>query len=134
MESTNPARTLVQRIFDGLATGDAQAFRDSLADDFTWTLTGTTAWSRTYRGKDAVMAELFRPLFAQFATKYTNTATRIIAEGEWVAVECRGNVVTKTGKPYNNSYCWICRVADGKLQEVTEYMDTQLVETALQAP
>lgn len=138
METTpspdNPAKALMRRIFDGLAQGDAQAFRDSLADDFTWTLTGTTAWSRTYRGKQAVMAELMRPLFAQFATRYTNTATRFIADGEWVAVECQGRVTTKEGKPYNNRYCWICRVEGGQLKEVIEYMDTQLVATALQAP
>jgi uncharacterized protein len=80
------------------------------------------------------MNELMRPLFAQFATKYTNTATRFIGEGDWVAVECRGHVTTKQGKPYDNRYCWICRVEGGKLREVVEYPDTQLVATALQAP
>lgn len=134
MDGPNPAKALMQRIFDGLAQGDAQAFRDSLADDFTWTIMGSTAWSRAYRGKDVVMKELMRPLFARFATRYTNTASRFIADGEWVAVECQGHVTTKGGKPYDNRYCWICRVEGGRLKEVVEYMDTQLVATALGAP
>ena len=134
MDAPNPAKALMQRIFDGLAKGDAQVFRDSLADDFTWTVTGTTAWSRTYRGRQAVMNELMRPLFVQFATRYTNTAARFIAEGDWVAVQCQGSVMTKGGLPYDNRYCWICRVEQGRLKEVIEYMDTQLVATALQAP
>lgn len=134
MDGPNPAKALMQRIFDGLARGDAQAFRDSLADDFTWTIMGSTAWSRAYRGKDVVMKELMRPLFARFATRYTNTASRFIADGEWVAVECQGHVTTKGGKPYDNRYCWICRVEGGRLKEVVEYMDTQLVATALGAP
>jgi uncharacterized protein len=128
---TQTNKQLLATIFEGLARGDAKAFRDSLAEDFCWTLTGTNAWSGTYRGREAVMQELMRPLFAQFATTYTNTAHRIIGEGEWVVVECRGNVQTKQGGRYDNRYCWVCRVREGKLAEVIEYMDTELVAKAL---
>lgn len=31
---------------------------------------------------------------------------------------------------YNNTYCWICRVADGKLRELTERLDTEPVTAA----
>ena|SRR5215208_1022290 len=127
----NSSKQLLQDIFAGLAKGDSRPFVNALADDFCWTLTGNTQWSRTYRGKDAVMDELLRPLFAQFATRYTNTAQRFIAEGEWVVVECRGNVTTKEGKPYNNQYCWVCRVEGGRLKQLTEYMDTELVAATL---
>jgi hypothetical protein len=48
-----------------------------------------------------------------------------------VVVEGRGQVTTKTGKPYDNSYCWIYRLADGKIKEITEYLDTELVTAAL---
>jgi ketosteroid isomerase-like protein len=40
--------------------------------------------------------------------------------------------MTKAGKPYNNRYCWVCRVEGGQLKEMIEYMDTQLVATALE--
>lgn len=129
--TTRTPKQLVQAIFEGLARGDGQPFRDSLADDMRWTLTGTTAWSRTYEGKQAVMNELMKPLFTHFATTYTNTAQRFIAEGDWVVVQCRGNVTTRSGKPYNNEYCWVCRVEGGRLKEVIEYMDTELVTAAL---
>jgi uncharacterized protein len=128
----NPNKQLLQDIFAGLARGDSRPFVSSLAEDFCWTLTGTTEWSGTYRGKQAVMTDLMRPLFAQFAGQYTNSAHRFIAEGDWVVVECRGKVNTKAGKPYNNQYCWVCRVEGGQLREVIEYMDTQLVATALE--
>ncbi|MGZ5195538.1 MAG: nuclear transport factor 2 family protein [Ramlibacter sp.] len=128
----NPNKQLLETIFAGLATGNSKAFVESLADDFCWTLTGTTKWSGTYSGKEAVMRELMRPLFVNFETRYTNTAQRFIAEGDWVVVECRGNVTTRRGQPYNNQYCWVCRVEGGKLKEVIEYMDTELVATALE--
>jgi uncharacterized protein len=132
--STIENKQLMADIFAGLAVGDGRRFIDSLAEDFCWTITGTTPWSGTYRGKEAVRTKLLQPLFAQFADRYTNALCRVIAEGGCVVVECRGKVTTKAGKPYNNTYCWVCRIADGKLTELTEYLDTELVATALLPP
>jgi ketosteroid isomerase-like protein len=122
---------VLQGIFAELANGNTRPFRDQLADDIRWTIIGTTRWSRTYAGKQAVLEELFRPLFAVFADQYTNTAHRMIAEGDWIAVECRGRVTTKAGKPYHNTYCYVCRLADGKLCELIEYCDTALITAVL---
>lgn len=127
-------KELFREIFAGLSVGNAKRFLDSLADDFCWTITGSTDWSKTYRGKEAVQTELFRPLLAQFAEQYTNEASRIIAEDDYVVVECRGRVTTKASSDYNNTYCWVCRVADGKLEELTEYMDAALVSAVLAPP
>ncbi|MEW6210715.1 MAG: nuclear transport factor 2 family protein [Acidobacteriota bacterium] len=127
-------KRLMQEIFSGLSKGDGRLFLDALADDFCWTLIGTTRWSKTYRGKQAVQTELLRPLFSKFADRYTNTAHRFIAEDDYIVVECRGKVTTIEGKPYNNTYCWVCRLEDGKLRELTEYCDTQLIVEALGDP
>ncbi|CCK27021.1 hypothetical protein BN159_2642 [Streptomyces davaonensis JCM 4913] len=72
MSETENTR-LMERIFAGLAKGDGMPLADSLADDFRWTIIGTTSWSGTYEGKQTVLKELFRPLLAQFADTYTNT-------------------------------------------------------------
>lgn len=124
----------LQGAFASLAEGDGKPFMDLWADDFSWTITGTTKWSKTYRGKESVLDNLMRPLFSRFATQYTNTAIRFIAEDEYVVVECRGNVKTKEGQSYNNSYCYVCRMANGQLKELTEYLDTELVTKALGDP
>lgn len=94
---TNKQR--MQAIFAELAQGNGRPFVDAMADDFCWILPGRTAWSRRYEGKQAVRDELLRPLFAQFADTYTNQATRFIAEGDMVVVECRGRVTTKKARP-----------------------------------
>jgi len=120
-------KQLFQQIFSELAKGNSKPFVDSWADDFCWTVTGNTKWSRTYRGKHTVLKELMGPLFSNFADQYRNTAQRMIAEDDYLVVECRGQVTTKSGKPYNNTYCYVCRLQDGKLKELTEYFDTQLV-------
>lgn len=124
-------KQILQDAFSELAKGNSRPFVDLMAEDFCWTIPGTTRWSKTYRGKQAVLADLMKPLFAQFANRYTNTAQRILAEGDYVVVECRGNVTTKTGKPYANEYCYVIRMADGKMRELKEYLDTELVAAAL---
>lgn len=124
-------KKLMQSIFDALAIGDGRPFNEAMAEDFTWVMIGSNSWSGTYRGREAVRRDLLMPLMKEFATRYTNTAQRMVAEGDMVVVECRGNVVTKSGQPYNNHYCWVCRLRDGLLVELVEYMDTQLVADTL---
>jgi uncharacterized protein len=127
-------KMFMQHVFAELAKGNRKPFAEAMADDFCWTITGSTAWSRTYRGRAAVRAELIEPLFAQFADQYRNNARRFIADEDFVVVQCRGEVTTKKGEPYNNSYCYVVRLAGGKMRELTEYLDTALVERVLDLP
>ncbi|TCS10330.1 nuclear transport factor 2 family protein [Caulobacter sp. BK020] len=134
MSTTDDNKRLIRTIFEGLARGDARLFLDSLDEAAVWRMIGTTAWSGVYTGKAAIRRDLLTPLTAQFADQYLNTADAIIAEGDTVVVECRGKVTTKTGKRYDNTYCWVLRMGDGKIAALTEYMDTELVATALEPP
>ena len=127
-------KMFMQHIFAELAKGNRKPFAEATADDFCWTITGSTAWSRTYRGKAAVRTELIEPLFAQFAGQYRNSVQRFIADEDFVVVQCRGDVMTRKGQPYNNSYCYVVRLSGGKMRELTEYLDTALVERVLDAP
>jgi uncharacterized protein len=127
-------KQILQTAFAALEIGNGKPFVDAMADDFTWTIMGTTPWSRTYSGKLTVRRELLDPLFAQFADRYTNTALRFIAEDDYVVVECRGHVTTRLGQPYNNAYCYVCRFSNGRMVELTEYLDTALVERVLTPP
>ncbi|MDP3803800.1 nuclear transport factor 2 family protein [Brevundimonas sp.] len=123
-------RALLAAIFDGLAKGDGRPFVEAMAEDFTWTMIGSTDWSGVYRGKAAVRGELLRPLMARFKS-YRNTAQRLVVEGDWAAVQCTGDAETVDGKRYDNTYCWVMRFRDGQLVGLTEYMDTELVREAL---
>lgn len=75
-------KQIMQDIFAELSKGNGKPFIGSMAAAFCWTVTGTTRWSGTYRGKQAVIDELFRPLFSGFADRYTNTAQRIKSSGK----------------------------------------------------
>jgi uncharacterized protein len=127
-------KRLMEAVFAELANGNGQPFMDALADDASWTVTGSTPWSRTYEGKRAIVDGLMRPLFRQFADTYRARATRIISDSDVVVVEARGQATTKSGRPYHQTYCYVFQLADGKVRRLTEYHDTDLVRRALEGP
>ena len=131
---TDANRQHIQQIMAELDKGNGQPFVEAMADDFSWTIPGNTPWSRTYRGKQVVINELLRPLYAQFATPYVSTTRRVMADGDMVIIEFDGRVTTKAGKAYNNHYCYVCRMEGGRMKELMEYLDTALVGSALEAP
>lgn len=127
-------KQLLQTIFAATAQGDSRPLVDAMADDFRWTIAGNGRWARSYDGKQAVLTELFPVLRERIEGRIKMIPQRILADDDHVIVEARGDNVTKAGVPYNNSYCFVFRLAAGKLAEVTEYMDTELVTAALGEP
>jgi len=132
--SNEQHKNLLSNVFAETARGNGRPFVEALSAEVTWTIAGSTPWSKTYVGKRAVLKELLGPLNAQLADGNTITASRIIGEGNFVVVEGRGHNRTKTGKPYANTYCWVFRFEGEKVVEITEYADTALIESALEPP
>jgi uncharacterized protein len=112
---------------DALARADSAPFLALFDDDIVWTISGTTPWSRTFTGRADVLA-IFRALAARIDGPYRMRAHRVIADGEHVVVEGRGDNLLRTGQRYDNTYCWVCRFRGDRLVELVEYMDTALVE------
>ena len=131
---TQANKQLVQALFAELAKSNPKPFIDAMADDFSWTISGSTTWSRTYAGKQAVVGELFGLLRTLIEGRITTLAHRLIAEDDVVVVEARGRNVAKSGAPYCNAYCMVFTLAGGKLKALTEYMDTELATAVLGAP
>jgi ketosteroid isomerase-like protein len=127
-------KQLVREIFDALSQGDSKPLVQSMANDFRWIITGQTSWSRTFDGKQEVITQLFGALRGVLAGRIRTTASNFIAEDDCVVVQARGSNTTHTGKPYNNAYCYVIRLAEGKLKELIEYADTELFRTALGEP
>jgi hypothetical protein len=124
-------KQLLQQIFAELAQGNARPLVAAMADDFRWTVAGTSTWARVFAGKQAVIQELFGALGERLEGSIKTIPHRFLADEDFVVVEARGNNITKSGAPYNNNYCFVFRLAGGQLQEVIEYMDTELATAAL---
>jgi ketosteroid isomerase-like protein len=126
MSATDNKR-LMQNIFSELSEGNLGPLVEAMAEDVQWTWMGTTRWSKTFKGKESVVGELLGAVKSTLAEPFRVVAHCFIAEGDYVVVESRGQNATPDGRTYNNSYCWVCRIAGGKLRELREYMDTELV-------
>ena len=117
--------------------GQARSLEDMLAvmaDDVSWTIIGTTKYSGKFSGKQELVGKLFGPLTAALASFGKTSIDNVIADDNCVAVQSHAtDRMTKTGHPYNNTYCIVYRIADGKIQEVTEYCDTEMVTAAFGA-
>jgi ketosteroid isomerase-like protein len=124
-------KRLMQTIFEKIAAGDRAAFVDSLADDVVMRVTGQNSWSQTFRGKDALLRDLYGYLATLVAEGRRTIPHRLIADGDHVVVEAVGEMQTKAGVPYNNDYCLIYRLRDGKIVEIREYLDSALCERVL---
>ena len=119
-------KKLMETIFAGVADGDRTMFVDALADDVTMTVTGQYSWSQTFHGKESVLRDLYG--YVASLLKHRRTVPfRLIADDEWVAVEARGDMVTHAGERYDNHYCLIYRIENGKIREIREYNDSTLV-------
>lgn len=133
MTTTQRNKEIVTAAMDALASGDQSLFYAAFADDVIWRAMPTQGpWAHVLQGKERARDELFAPLRKQYADRYTNTATHIFAEGDHVVVECKGAVMLKSGKRYDNQYCFVIRMEDGQMKEVREYLDSALAEAVLE--
>ncbi|MFI6775375.1 nuclear transport factor 2 family protein [Nocardia sp. NPDC050412] len=124
-------KKLIEHIFDQMAQGNTRAMGAAMAEDFRWIFPGNWSWSGIWEPKTVVLNELLRPLMAQF-TEYRSAADFVIAEDDRVVAQVRGHGITAGGEPYEQTYCFIFRIANGRLTEVIEHCDTALVERVLQ--
>ena len=128
--SADQNKETIRRNFAELANGNGQPLLDSLADDVNWTIIGTTVLSKTFRGKQGVIEGLLGPFAAALDGHIHIHVDNLLADGDYVIVQGRGEAMTKRGVAYNNTYCWVYRFGGGLIREITEYLDTELVTKA----
>ena len=129
-------KKLVQQMFSVAgdpdpAVREKSLFMATLADDASWTVTGQYSWSRTFTGKQSIMNDLHGHVRSRLVERGRTIAHRIIADGDIVVVEAKGNNLTKEGQRYDNDYCLVFRFEGGRIKEVREYCDSVLTEKAL---
>ena len=124
-------KALMQRIFDGVSRGDPALFYEHLAEDATLIITGEYSWSQTIRGKERIGRDLYGYVRSRLAQRGKTHAFHFLADGDWVVVEARGDMVTKEGKPYQNHYCMLSRLEGDRIVEIKEYQDSTLCERLL---
>ena len=124
-------KDVITAIFAETAKGNGRPYIEAIADDAVWIGRGQNGWSGAYRGKEASLTDLLGPLSKLLDGRNTCIPTRIHADGDFVIVEAKGQNQLKDGRRYDNEYCFVIKMRDGKMIEITEYLDTELVSDRL---
>jgi uncharacterized protein (TIGR02246 family) len=119
------SKTVLEAYLDALVRGDLDAVAAHFAEDATWTLHGDLPVSGTKHGRDEIMAflsgavSLFQPGTQRF------TFGDITVEADRAVLEWRVHgVAAATGKNYDNAYCGVFVIRDGRITGVREYLDS----------
>ena len=123
--SADENKRLMQDVFAAISRGNIEPLIAAMAEDMRWTRMGR--WAHTFEGKKSVVNELFAGVKDTLSPSFEVIPHRFFAEGDHVVIEHSGRNTTLDGRPYHNNYCWVCRFGDGRLREIREYMDTELV-------
>jgi uncharacterized protein len=119
-------------------------FEQVMSNDIVWTVPGNTPVSGVHRGIEAVNRDFFdrcwetgdgrgggiQGLDSDYGLKLTVEQVVGLEDGR-ILVTCTSDARGKNGLPYNNGYCWIITVRDGKIVDLLEYCDTMMFETAM---
>ena len=125
-------KQVIRDFFAALTGGDMAGAMALCHDDVAWTIIGDTPVSKTFHGprgvEDELMGEVFKVVDVDAGLSVE--ILELIAEGDKVVARAQGTITGNHG-PYNNTYCHVFTVRDGKIVEDIEYLDTVLIERAL---
>jgi ketosteroid isomerase-like protein len=123
-------RELIARAFESWARGEANFF-DLLADDATWTITGSSAVAKTYTSRRQFIDEVLREISGKLEGGIRPAVRQIVAEGDWVVVLWDGQATRRDGGLYRNTYSWWLRVEAGSIVEAVAMLDTVWLDELL---
>jgi uncharacterized protein len=120
-------KKLIQDAFNAWARGNGTAVFDLLSEDVHWTVIGSTPVSRTYFSKREFLEGAVKPLGEKISGAIQPTVRDVSADGDKVFVQWDGRATGHNGTLYNQTYCWVMRVENGRVREGTAYLDTELI-------
>ncbi len=100
---------------------------DLFAEDMVWRIEGHSTASREYANRQEFIDEVLAPFGARFTDgepfRPFNIRS-ILADDDTVVVVWDGRGVANDGQPYQNSYAWIMRMANGAVVDGTAFYDS----------
>jgi ketosteroid isomerase-like protein len=109
----------------------ADEFLDALTPDATWTIPGD--WPRISGIQRRPQLDSFVRIAmpAGFPAGSELQIRNVAEAGDTVFVELVATAVTGKGRDYENRYCFVVDLLDGKVAAIREYMDTLYADRVL---
>ena len=123
----------VQKVYDAFAKGDIPTVLGSLSADIAWTEAEGFPYGGTYHGPKAILEGVFMRLgsewegFAAVPDEFVDGGDTIVALGKY------SGTYKRTGKSFQANFAHVWKMSDGKAIRFVQYVDTLVVQRALQA-
>ena len=132
--STETTRTLIDDFYGALRKGNRVRLLELLAPDAVWIPPRTAPVARTEGAEaiaDALGGGIVRDTF-DLSKPFALEIRRTIVDGDVAVVQQRLTATAKaTGADYDNEYCWVYVVRDGRIAVLEEYADTIVAGRAM---
>ena len=130
--SSEENKTLIAEIFrQKTETGTNGPLLAAMEPDAVWTQTGSSRFSRDYQGPEDFRKNCLELVTKQLAGGNKSHLRDIRAVEDQVIVQWKGESQTHAGTRYDNEYCWIFTMNEGRITRVVAYLDTLLLEKVM---
>ncbi len=134
MSDTATTRQVVEDYYAALRTNDRPRLLELLDPDCSWS-PPASAPIEPLQGAQAIAAALGAKIVKEtfdLTKPFNLEVRRMVVEGPVAVVQQRLQATAKaTGSAYDNQYCWIYEVRDGRIFNMEEYADTMVAAKAM---
>jgi uncharacterized protein len=125
VKAQNADEQLVLDFFEVLSSGDLEKLRTFYHDKSVWEpKVKDIAGAGLHVGMD-IIDKFLAPVRGMFRPGDPKIHVhKLFSAGPMVCVESNSTGETMDGKVYDNDYCWVFEVSDGKIDAMREYMDS----------
>ena len=128
MSETNDMTNLqiIKKIYDGFEFGDMEAILKDMSEDVTWLHPGNSEqipFAGKFQGKAGVK-RFFETAFEQIDVLEQKIKSFVEGEDKVIVIGYEHMKVKKTGLEYKSNWVHLYTLADGKVVEFEEFIDT----------
>jgi uncharacterized protein len=130
MDPSN-TKQIVQNAWKAFATRDPAQIAAAFTDDAQWLAPEGNATAKALGHSEHVLDRdtIVHFMAHEFSTLFVSdvevTFTRLVSEGATAVLEHRLRALLSNGRRYDNDYCFVIEVKDGRIHRMREYMDTR---------
>lgn len=123
---------IIRATYEGPSEENGRTLLSVLAPDATWTEAAGFPYAGTYVGPEQIVAGVFQRLGTEWEGYQAKVHT-YLADGDRVAAfGVYSGIYRKTGKAMTATFAHLYRLKDGKIVSMEQYVDSHLVQQALQ--
>jgi ketosteroid isomerase-like protein len=124
-------KALIRATYEGASADNGQKLRETLAPDATWTEAAGFPYAGTYVGPEAILANVFQRLATEWTGYRAEVHTYLEEDDRVAAFGVYSGTYRATGRAMTATFAHLYRLKDGKIVSMEQYVDSAMVQQAL---